>query len=218
MVSNYLTEESAKQQRTPEYIICDRGTEFQKLFIEEKRYDKQGNIIPIKRNLKRVGENNKKKTIDNNLYIVMDAPTADNQFNDTAERIVQTMKVMNTLVTSHLTDVSIADHYMHINPILDHDSLQYIATKGRFDIQYYASTLAQYNHCPTVLHYHQCLQVFKYLWSTRHSYYEYPISKTPISEVTLSLYTDAAQKKTSGQGGYLIFINNILYHICIKVI
>ncbi|GMG38362.1 unnamed protein product [Ambrosiozyma monospora] len=89
-------------------------------------------------------------------------------------------------------------------------SLQYIASHGRFDIQYYASALAQYNNCPTALQYVQAIQVFAYLWSTRYSYYRYPKQKTETKQALVKVYTDASLIKARGHAGFIITLNEMI--------
>ncbi|GMG46168.1 unnamed protein product [Ambrosiozyma monospora] len=88
--------------------------------------------------------------------------------------------------------------------------LQYIATKGRFDIQFHASVLAQYNHCPNLLHYHEALQVLKYLYRSRNSYNRYQYKTQETTKADIKIYTDASLQKGRSQAGYIIFLNNMI--------
>lgn len=88
--------------------------------------------------------------------------------------------------------------------------LNYIATKGRIDIQVFTSILSQYSHIPTTKEFHQAIQLLKYCYSTRKSgcYYERAtkdVDKT--REIVIDVYTDASDRKDASQGGYIILVN-----------
>lgn len=84
--------------------------------------------------------------------------------------------------------------------------LNYIATQGRFDIQYHTSTLSQYSICPNVFHFAQAVQVFRYLYKTIDTVYKYPKRQFDYSHdiLTLRVYTDASRLTYTSQGGYII--------------
>lgn len=89
--------------------------------------------------------------------------------------------------------------------------INYIATKGRFDIQVYASILAQYSTMPSEVEYRQAVHLLQYCYSTRNSgcYYKRATHDIPLdSEVLIEVYTDASDKKDNSQGGYIILVNN----------
>lgn len=90
--------------------------------------------------------------------------------------------------------------------------ISYIATRGRFDIQYYASALAQFCGMPTHRAYSQALQVLQYVYSTRTSVYTV-LKVTPeiheLKYLTIKLFTDASYNTHISQGGYFMTVNGM---------
>lgn len=91
VLNNWLKEQHQIHQRKPEKITTDKGSEFVRLgYLHPEWYD--GKVIDI---ITRV---------DLDL-----APTGNKQWNGTAERAVQTIKLLQKLVTSHLKSESEAN-------------------------------------------------------------------------------------------------------------
>ena len=88
--------------------------------------------------------------------------------------------------------------------------LTYIATKGRFDIQVYTSLLAQFTAMPSLVEFRQAVHLLSYCYSTRKSgcHYAKGLSDIPFTQkLNIDVYTDASDKKTQSQGGYIILVN-----------
>lgn len=98
-------------------------------------------------------------------------------------------------------------HYQKIIGIIT-----YIANKGRFDTQVYASMLAQFSAMPTHKCFSQALQVLQYVYRTRSTYYTYERTTENIEtadNITIKLYTDASYTNINSQGGYFMTINGM---------
>lgn len=88
--------------------------------------------------------------------------------------------------------------------------INYAVTKGRFDIQGYASILSQYTECATIVEFRQAIQILQYLYTTRRSGPTYLQATVEIpfnKEIVIDVYTDASDKKENSQGGYIILVN-----------
>lgn len=76
--------------------------------------------------------------------------------------------------------------------------------------------LAHYTQMPTIYQFYQALQVLRYVYSTRNSFYNFKRSEIPLhrnkfglitEEVNITVYTDASRLPHTSQGGYFIFVN-----------
>lgn len=88
--------------------------------------------------------------------------------------------------------------------------LTYIANKGRFDMQYAANTLAQFNQSPTIEVFREALHLLRYAYYTRNTTYMYPkIKDMTLGDIPIQLtvYTDASFREDHCQGGYIILCN-----------
>ena len=121
VLNNWLKEQHQIHQRKPEKITTDKGSEFVRLgYLHPEWYD--GKVIDI---ITRV---------DLDL-----APTGNKQWNGTAERAFQTIKLLQKLVTSHLKSESEAKFFkesvayatMNYNH-LPHSSIEFNQPSGRY--------------------------------------------------------------------------------------